>query len=202
MGAHHQALDGSAETASVQHPCLQPTVSLLGMPAELRAMIYDDILADTRNVELDKNGQPAGHPLTQVCRQIYIEFQPVYDSRALKNAHTIRARVHNFNFEAVHHVLDLPALVDHARPRQIILRIIIDEEGLHQGEKVLSWLKHCVANEADDKVRSERTYDVTYEGLGSVSSAASDAILFQGPEGGSWQLWCALRGQSRRRTQV
>lgn len=87
----------------------QPTPSLLGLPRELRNMIYSYFTPTINTVFLESAGKgrslkysvKADHPLSYVCRQIHSEFSQEVAVYRRTDAQNVVAHVRDFNFYAL-----------------------------------------------------------------------------------------------------
>ncbi|KAK5746782.1 hypothetical protein LTR17_000412 [Elasticomyces elasticus] len=159
--------------------------SLLSLPPELRLLIFEAIIATPRvttkdeikeaikgTIHLAPSGRPRLPPLARTCRQLHHEFSPVYMKSAPDNALLIKARIYNFDFTNIHHLLELkPLNVESAsEDRRITIEIILTapQMTLFARASLAHWYEHC---EKAGTQGSRRTYSTRVCSRAGLSKA-------------------------------
>ncbi|KAK5124596.1 hypothetical protein LTR85_001309 [Meristemomyces frigidus] len=129
--------------------------TLLGLPAELRNLIYDHIIYDVEKARFSEHGL-VPHALARTCRQTREEFYPIYRHAADTAIPFWRVRVVDFDFKPFITYLKVLAPIKPPRSQdlkgrsleRIRFEIVITEAvSTKKVRRVERWLEFCEHDE-------------------------------------------------------
>ena len=143
------------------------------LPGELRNSVYEYVVGSIEVATVRSHGSKP-HPLTQVCRQIQLEFTPIYDG-TLRLAQHVKATVVDFRFDRLLDFLDC-----HRHPylrRRLEIEVELSAVGEVNWAALERWCSRCHINTMSECDSSGGQPGAYFEKFGGQATVAECPFL-------------------------